>query len=184
MQIYMINNTDYTKMHNLNRPKEQGTKTRVLIIGVRDEFRSGGLKSLAQIFFHCLHENEVVLPEYCLNLCLKMAIWKILGGLEPPSAPAPLSPMGCTPMVLIQLCILPKTQVQKILHWIITVSLSPYCTVYAKIVQNTHTCTVEPCYKEVGYNKTLLKQGDFAGPSSLYFLVFLPWYIEKPDITR
>ena len=34
--------------------------------------------------------------------------------------------------------------------------------------------TVEPRYKEVGYNKTLLQQGNFAGPSSLYFFVFLP----------
>ena len=33
--------------------------------------------------------------------------------------------------------------------------------------------TVEPRYKEVGYNKT---HGHFAG--------FLPWYNEKPDITR
>ena len=33
--------------------------------------------------------------------------------------------------------------------------------------------TVEPCYKEGGYNKTVLNQGNFAGPSSLYFA--LPW---------
>ena len=39
--------------------------------------------------------------------------------------------------------------------------------------------TVEPRYKEVGYNNTLLKQGKFAGPSSLYFLVFF-----YPDIMR
>ena len=44
--------------------------------------------------------------------------------------------------------------------------------------------TVEPRYKEVEYNKTLLKQGNVAGPNSLYFFVFLPWYNEKPDITR
>ena len=52
-------------------------------ISVRDEFRIGGLKSLARIFFfHCLHENQVVLPEYYLIFCPKMAtcIWKILGG--------------------------------------------------------------------------------------------------------
>ena len=47
-----------------------------------------------------------------------------------------------------------------------------------------NTCTVEPRYKEVGYNKTLLWQGNSAGPTSLYFFVFLPWYNEKPDITR
>ena len=30
-------------------------------ISVRDKFRSGGLKSLARLFFfHCLHENQVV----------------------------------------------------------------------------------------------------------------------------
>ena len=28
-------------------------------------------------------------------------------------------------------------------------------------------------YNEVGYNKILLEQGNFAGPSSLYFFVFL-----------
>ena len=44
--------------------------------------------------------------------------------------------------------------------------------------------TVKPRYKEVGFNKTLLEQGTFAGPSSLYFIVFSPWYNEKPDITR
>ena len=33
-----------------------------------------------------------------------------------------------------------------------------------------HT-TVEPRYKEDGYNKTLLQQGNFAGPN-LYFFVF------------
>ena len=36
-----------------------------------------------------------------------------------------------------------------------------------------HT-TVEPRYKDVVYNKTLLQQGNFAGPSSLYFFAFLP----------
>ena len=34
--------------------------------------------------------------------------------------------------------------------------------------------TVGPRYKEVGYNKTLLKQGNSAGPTSLYFFVFYP----------
>ena len=46
-------------------------------------------------------------------------------------------------------------------------------------------CTVEPRYNEVGYNKILLNiTSNFAGSSSLYFFVFLPWYNEKPDITR
>ena len=35
-------------------------------------------------------------------------------------------------------------------------------------------CSVKSCYKEHGYNKTLLKQGSFAGPSSLNFCLFLP----------
>ena len=63
-------------------------------ISVRDEFRLGGLKSLARIFiFHCLHENQVVLPEYYLIFFYpKMAIWKIIGAV------VPLSPMGRTPM--------------------------------------------------------------------------------------
>ena len=34
--------------------------------------------------------------------------------------------------------------------------------------------TVEPRYKEVGYNETLLLQGNFAGSSSLYFFIFYP----------
>ena len=34
--------------------------------------------------------------------------------------------------------------------------------------------TVEPRYNEVGYNKILLQRGNFVGPSSLYFFVFLP----------
>ena len=44
--------------------------------------------------------------------------------------------------------------------------------------------TVEPRYKEVGYNQTLLyKQGNFAGPVSLISLFFYPdiwetWYNE------
>ena len=32
--------------------------------------------------------------------------------------------------------------------------------------------TVEPRYKEVGYNKSILLQGIFAGPTSLYFFCF------------
>ena len=52
-------------------------------IGVRDEFRSGagggGWSLLPErIFSHCLHENQVVLPEYYLIFCPKMATWKIL----------------------------------------------------------------------------------------------------------
>ena len=39
----------------------------VLCIGVRDEFRSGGLQSLLpEYVFHCLHENQMVLPKYYL----------------------------------------------------------------------------------------------------------------------
>ena len=51
-----------------------------LTIGVRDEFHSGGeggWSLLPEYFFHCLHENQVVLPKY--NLIFfpqKMAIWK------------------------------------------------------------------------------------------------------------
>ena len=57
------------------------------ILSVRDEFRSGGWSLLPEYFFHCLHENQVVLPEYYLIFCPKTAISKILGGLQPPSAP-------------------------------------------------------------------------------------------------
>ena len=42
--------------------------------------------------------------------------------------------------------------------------------------------TVEPHYKEVGY---ITKPScNFAGPTSLYFFVFLPWYNEKPVINN
>ena len=51
----------------------------------RVSFREAEVSCL-NIFFHCLHENQVVLPEYYLIFCPKMAIWKILGGLQPPSA--------------------------------------------------------------------------------------------------
>ena len=38
--------------------------------------------------------------------------------------------------------------------------------------------------KRSDITKPSYKQGNFAGPSSLYFFVFVPWYNEKPDITR
>ena len=37
-----------------------------------------------------------------------------------------------------------------------------------------YSSTMDPRYKEVGYNKALLQQGTSAGPNSLYFFVFLP----------
>ena len=46
-----------------------------------------------------------------------------------------------------------------------------YLSKWFILTPNSHS-TVEPRYKEVGYNETLLYQGNFAGPSSLYFLVF------------
>ena len=39
--------------------------------------------------------------------------------------------------------------------------------------------TVEHCHKEVGYNKTLLQQGNFASPSSLYLFGFCFTLIEQ-----
>ena len=54
-------------------------------IGVRDQFRLGGLRS--EYFLHCLPENQVGLPEYYMFFCPKMAIWNILGGLQPPAPP-------------------------------------------------------------------------------------------------
>ena len=49
----------------------------------REEFRSGGWSLLFKYIFHCLHKKQVVLPEYYLFFCPKIAIWKILGGLQP-----------------------------------------------------------------------------------------------------
>ena len=52
-------------------------------ISVRDEFSSRGLKTwslLPEYFSHCLQENQVVLPEYYLSFCPKIAISIILGG--------------------------------------------------------------------------------------------------------
>ena len=43
-------------------------------------FVQGGWGQLAKYIFHCVPENQVVLPEYYMIFCLKMAIWKILGG--------------------------------------------------------------------------------------------------------
>ena len=40
----------------------------------------GGEVSCPNIFVHCLHENQVVLPEYYLIFWPKMAFWKILAG--------------------------------------------------------------------------------------------------------
>ena len=52
---------------------------------VRDEFSRGGggggggagLKSLARILIPCLYSNQVVLPEYYLFFCPKIAILQI-----------------------------------------------------------------------------------------------------------
>ena len=51
-------------------------------------FRGEGAEvNLPKHFLYCLHDNQVDLPEYYLIFCPKMAIYKILGGLQPPSAP-------------------------------------------------------------------------------------------------
>ena len=34
------------------------------VMGVRDQFRLGGLSQLPEYFLHCLPEYQVVLPEY------------------------------------------------------------------------------------------------------------------------
>ena len=47
----------------------------------------GAEVSCPNIVFHCLHENQMVCPNITWFFCPKMAIWKILGGLQPPSAP-------------------------------------------------------------------------------------------------
>ena len=75
----------YLYMHSLYKStwKEwQGNIT------IRDEFRLRGLKSLARIFFPLLARKSSgfarILPDLFYP---KIAIWKILGGLQPPSAP-------------------------------------------------------------------------------------------------
>ena len=78
---------------------------------VRDEFCLGGLKSLARIFFfHCLHENQVVLPEYYLIFCPKMALWKFYWDLQPPSAHGPCAYAHLCIETISVICI-PKAQV-------------------------------------------------------------------------
>ena len=62
------------------------------IISVRDKFRSRELKSLARIFFSIACTK---IKWFCPNItwyffCPKMAIWKFLGGLQPPVAPWPV----------------------------------------------------------------------------------------------
>ena len=57
--------------------------------------RGGAEVSCANIFFHCLHETQVVLPEYYLNFLPENGYLKNSRG-----AAAPLSPMAHTPMVL------------------------------------------------------------------------------------
>ena len=52
---------------------------------------------LPEYFFHCLPENQVVLPEYYMIFFLPeyIAIWKILGGCSPPPpSPPPRTPMS------------------------------------------------------------------------------------------
>ena len=57
-------------------------------VSIRDEFCSGGLKSLARIFFSiACTKTKWFCPNITWFFCPKMAIWKILGGLQPPSAP-------------------------------------------------------------------------------------------------
>ena len=63
--------------------------------------------------------------------------------------------------------------------------VSHYQIYQCQVVPNLKVCIVQwnlLILKEVGYNKTLLQEGNFTGPSCLYFFVFLPWYNEKPDI--
>ena len=64
------------------------------IIGVRDQFRLGGLRSVARIFYSLLARKslQVVLPEYyMISFCPKMANLKNSRGLHcspPPPPPA------------------------------------------------------------------------------------------------
>ena len=59
-------------------------------IGVRDEFRWGGWSLLSEYFFlHCLHENQVVLPECYLIVLPQNGYLKILGALQPPKPHGP-----------------------------------------------------------------------------------------------
>ena len=64
-------------------------------IGVRDQFRSGGWGLPPEYFLHRLPENQVVLLEYYLLFCLKIAIWKILDGLQPPEPSRPVYAYDC-----------------------------------------------------------------------------------------
>ena len=61
----------------------------VLRIGVRDEFRSGAEVSCPNMFSHCLHENQVDLPEYYLIFPPRKWLFEKLQGA---AAPSPLVP--------------------------------------------------------------------------------------------
>ena len=58
----------------------------------------GGWSLLPKYFFHCLHENQVVLPEYYLIFLPENGYLKNSRG-----ARAPLSPMGGMPMLSIHI---------------------------------------------------------------------------------
>ena len=60
-------------------------------MGVQDPFHLGGLRSgqWPEYFLHCLPEYQVILPEYDVIFCPNMAIFTILGGLQPPATPPP-----------------------------------------------------------------------------------------------
>ena len=58
-------------------------------MGVRDQFRLGGLRSVARYFLHCLPETQVVFHEYYMIFLLlpEYGYLKISRGLQPPPPP-------------------------------------------------------------------------------------------------
>ena len=69
-------------------------------IGVRDQFRLGGLRSVARTFYPLLARMCFAQILHDFFFCPKMAIWKILGGSLQPSPPPPPP----RPSRLVRLC--------------------------------------------------------------------------------
>ena len=58
----------------------------IIILGVRDQFRLGGLRSVARIFYPLFAKKSSSFARK-LHVLLEMAIWKIIRGAAIPGQP-------------------------------------------------------------------------------------------------
>ena len=70
---------------NINPTPHPLKKNPGTLVGVRDQFRLGVLRSVARIFSPLLARKSSGFARIIHYFCPKMAIWKILGGLQPPA---------------------------------------------------------------------------------------------------